>query len=323
MIRIQEWSELSDRARDRVSLLDVSDGDPASHSERQHGYRVDGGLYRGYHALFAVRNGDVLSRAAGMDLTLTTRSRDEPLLGVADVVTRPDSLGRGLAPLLIEELHRRASARGIRWAALWTHRTWTAHRRYERLGYRDAYSPAFLLKRIPAAPPSEPPESYALRPCRFRDAALLDSLFERASAQRVGFVRRPAAAFEARFRLGSRRPNTVHLLLHRGDPVGYAVLDADEHQVVCYEAVAVRRADRAALVRLLEKQSAGRWLVFRRTTFVRDLGVWAARRGYSAFPLEHSTLMVKPLAPLPPADRAALMRTFGDPRFSCHTGDMF
>ncbi len=323
MIRIQEWSELSARTRDGVSLLDVSDGDPPSYSERQHSYRVDGGLYRGYHALFAVRDGAVLSRAVGLDITLTTRSRDEPLLGIADVVTRPDSLGRGFAPLLIEELHRRARARGIRWAALWTHRTWSAHRGYERLGYRDAYSPAFLLKRVPAVPPPDPPENYALRPCRLLDAALLDSLFDRASARRVGFVRRPPRAFEARFRLGHRRPNTVHLLLHRGEPTGYTVLDADEHQVVCYEAVAVRRADRIALLRLLEQRSAGRWLAFRRTTFVSDLGAQAARREYAALPLEHSTLMVKPLARLPPADRAALARTFGDRRFSCHSGDMF
>ncbi len=323
MIRIQEWSELSAWARDRVSLLDVSDGDPASYSERQHSYRVDGGPYRGYHALFAVRDGDVLSRAVGLDLTLTTRSCDEPLLGIADVVTRPDSLGRGLAPLLIEELHRRARARGIRWAALWTHRTWSAHRGYERLGYRDAYSPAFLLKRIRAIPSADPPEGYTLRPCRLRDAALLDALFDRASAERVGFVRRPPRAFEARFRLGGRRSNTVQLLLHQGKPTGYAVLDADQHQVVCHEALAVRRADRIALLRLLERRSVGRWLVFRRTTFVGELGVRAARRGYSALPLEHSTLMVKPLGRLPPADRAALARTFGDPRFSCHTGDMF
>ncbi len=162
-----------------------------------------------------------------------------------------------------------------------------------------------------------------MRQCRLLDAPLLDSLFDRAGAGRLGFVRRPPRSFEAWFRLGHRRPNTVHLLLQEGEPVGYCVLDTDALQVVCHEAVAARRADRIALLRLLEQRSAGRWLAFRRTTFAGEIGGQAARRQYAALPLEHATLMVKPLSRLAPADRAEVGRTFADPRFSCHTGDIF
>lgn len=322
MIEVREWEALTPRQREGVALLDVGDNDPAWFMDRLMGYRVGGGRLRDYLPLFAVEGGEVLARVSTIRSDFRTHHARGRFCGVADVVTRPDALERGLASRLLEEHHRRARAEGIRWAFLWTNRSWGAHRFYEGRGYRDVYSPPVLLRRIPrTVRPLRP--GYSVRRSTSRDAGSLDALFERTTRRRTGFVPRRAGSFASRFRLGRRPASGVRQLLYDRRAVGYAIVDETPDQITCVEAVGLRTSQPAALLDLLERAAAGRWLAITRTTFATDVAEAARQRGYARLDAVHSTLMAKPLTLRPRDEWAELLRGFRDPALSCHIGDMF
>lgn len=322
MIEVREWEDLTPHQREGAALLDASDNDPVWIVDRLMDNPVGGGRLRDYLPLFAVEGGDVLARVSTIRSNFRTRHASGRFCGVADVVTRPDALRRGLAGRLLEEHHRRARAEGIRWSFLWTHRSWGAHRFYEGRGYRDVYAPPVLLRRVPRSVRPLAPR-YSVRRSTSRDAGALDSLFERATRGRTGFVPRRPGSFAARFRLGRRPARGVRQLLHDRRAVGYAIVDESPDQLTCVEAVGLGASHRPALLDLLERAAAGRWLAVMRTTFATDVAVEAGRRGYARLDALHSTLMAKPLAGSRPNEWAEFLHGFRDPEFSCHTGDMF
>jgi GNAT superfamily N-acetyltransferase len=123
-----------------------------------------------YYGVYAVEDDQVLSRVETLQLAFRGFEGSQTVVGVADVLTRPEGLGRGFARRLLQEVHRRESARGRAWAFLWTHRTWGAHHLYESLGYEDVYSPPTWLRAIPRAMRQAPPAGYRWRSARTRDA---------------------------------------------------------------------------------------------------------------------------------------------------------
>ena len=322
MIDVRDWEGLSPSQRENVALLDVADNDPAGHTSRTMAYRAGGRTARDYRPLFAVEGSEVLARVSTIRSNFRFHRGLVRVCGVADVVTRPDALHRGLADRLLEEHHRSAREEGVPWALLWTNRSWGAHRFYERRGYRDVYSPPVLVRRVPRTrPPSRP--GYSVRRTTPREAPMLDSLFERATRGRTGFVPRPPGSFASRFRLGRRPASAVRQLLHDRRAVGYAIVNEDPDQVTCVEAVGLRASQRLPLLELLERTAAGRWLVVARTTFAADVAGPAGRRGYAGLGTVHSTLMAKPLTGPREANWAELLRVVREPEFSCHIGDMF
>ncbi|HEY6238261.1 MAG TPA: GNAT family N-acetyltransferase [Thermoplasmata archaeon] len=308
--------------REQVAL-DWLDNDPPFDTSLLRKARAAGAPISDYMALVAVEGEKILSRVGVQRPTLTTSDGQELFCGIDGVATRPDALRRGLALGLLRAVHRRERARGLRWTMLWTHRTWGAHRLYERLGYRDVYSPPSSLRRVPKVASRPPDPSYRTRAAKASDAPLLESIHRDATAGRIGFLPRFPGILALRFRLGWRTPKD-HYLLYRGRrAVGYFLAAQMPWAVTVTEAVVRTDAERAPLLDSMERLARGRWLAIGRTTFANDAASLLTERGFRRYPLAHTTLMARRLAPPRISDVSPLLRLVEDPRFSCHSGDMF
>jgi GNAT superfamily N-acetyltransferase len=321
-MRILEYSELTAAQQRLAPGTEFSDGDPPSICERIDRIRVRGERFLGYVSLHAVERGVPVARVGSTRVSFVPASGDaETVCGITDVVTRSDALRRRYATRLIEASHERARAEGLRWAILWTHRAWAAHRLYERLGYRDVYSPALATRRS-STPSRAGRRSVRLRIARGGDAARLERLFTEASEARVGFSRRPRGWFSAVFRLGWRTPGSFRLAYRDGALVGYVQMSLDRFDLVSREIVVRSAADHAPLLDALERTARGRWIGIRSTTFVRDARREIARHGYDRVPSDHAVMMACPLRAVDRSQWSQLTRTIADPRFALHGGDM-
>jgi GNAT superfamily N-acetyltransferase len=321
-MRILEYSDLSATQRRLAPGVEFSDGDPPSICDRVDRIRVRGERYLGYVSLHAVEAGIPVARVGSTRVTFVpAQGEAETVCGITDVITRSDSLRRHYATRLVEASHERARAEGIRWAFLWTHRGWVAHRGYERLGYRDVYSPA-LVTRPPSVPRPAGRHAVRLRTARTGDAARLEQMFTEASAGRIGFCVRPRAWCSTVFRLGWRSPSSFRLAYADGRPIGYAQIGLDRFDLVSREVVVPRSEHHGPFLDAVERLARGRWIGIRSTTFVRDAARAMARHGYDRVPVDHAVMMACPLRPVGRSDWQHVTRTIADPRFALHGGDM-
>lgn len=321
-MQVREYSELTEAQRRRAAGTEFSDGDPPSITERIDRVRLRGERYQGYVSLHAVDRGVPVARVGSIRVTFVPATGEpETVCGITDVITRSDALRRRHATRLLEAAHAQARTEGIRWAILWTHRAWAAHRLYERLGYRDVYSPALVTRRTSEI--RRPGRtSVRLRIARSGDAARIERLLADASVGRVGFSRRPKGWFSAVTRLGWRTPAAHRLAYVDGRPVGYVHLSADRFDLVSREVVVAEPRHRGPMLEALERLGRGRWIGLRATTFVADAATELARRGYDRVPYDHAVMMACPLRPVGPTEWRQLARTIADPRFALHGGDM-
>ena len=276
-----------------------------------------------YGGLVAVEGNRVLAQVTVEYYPLTTRDGEETFAGVAGVVTRPDAVHQGLCSRLLQEVHRRELSRGIRLAMLWTRRSWGAHRLYERLGYRDLYSPPTAV--LPPQPGPRPPlpTGFTVRAARRADSTLLETLFVRAAARRYGFVTRYPNSFGARFAMGWRAPKDHHLLFRGPRAVGYFFGSETPRFLGVYEALVTERDQLPRLLDSIQWYARGRWLALAHTTFVNDASELLRTRGFSLGPDCHAVLMARSLSGSPTYRMANLRRLVQDARFSCHRGDLF
>lgn len=275
-----------------------------------------------YYAVYAIDEGRILSRVEVVRPQFTSEGGSEVVCGLADVSTRPDSVRRGLAGRLIREVHRRESALGLRWSFLWTRRSWGAHSLYERLGYRDVYSPPSALRPSARRRPRPLPSGYEWVPATRRDIPTLERTFRRSTKGRLGFIARPPGLLAARIRMGWRVPENHRILLHRGTAAGYAHLVFAPWHVGANEVLVDSPEHVVPMIDALESTAPERSISLGSTTFVRDAQRELERRGYSIYPLAHLTLMARRLT----RERRPVedpVRVCADPRFSCHRGDTF
>ncbi len=321
-MRVLEYSELTPDQRRRAAGTELSDGEPPSLCERINRLRLRGAPYLGYVSFHAVDRGVPVARLGSTRVTFVPAAGDpEKVLGITDVITRSDALRRHFATRLMETAHERARSEGIRWAFLWTHRAWGAHRLYERLGYRDVYSPDLVTRRVSERPrPGR--RAVRLRIGRRGDGVRLERLLEEASERRVGFSRRSRGWFAAAIRMGWRTPRSFRLVYADGRPVGYALVNLDRHDLVSREIVLPAPEHQGPFLEALEELARGRWIGIRLTTFVREAARELARRGYDRVPYDHAVLMAAPLRAVGRSEWRSLARTFADPRFALHLGDM-
>ncbi|MFZ3355198.1 MAG: GNAT family N-acetyltransferase [Thermoplasmata archaeon] len=322
-MRILDLKALSPSLRYQLPVVGVLDGDPPWGYEFVRMSRKLRIPHADYHAVYAVESGEIQSHVGVLWLTFTTPTGAVPVTGIDNVATRPTAERRGWAAALMEEVHRRESDRGVAWAFLWTHRSWGAHRLYERLGYRDVYSPPAALKRLARNRRARLPVGYEWRPAALRDANRLDRIFRRATVGRLGFISRFPGSFRARFVLGWRRPENHRILFHHSREVGYANLAvSDTWSVTANEVIVVDPSHTDAMIQALETSTSNKWLLLETTTFVTDGATQLRKRGFSLHPATHRTLMAKSLQG-PGRESAEVVRTIGSPRFSNHRGDMF
>lgn len=319
-VRILELGQVPDRQLPQVVAFDLSINDPPLDPEFVRWEIAQGAPYAPYVTLFAEEAGQLLARVSVYRPGFRTAQGLLPMSGVTDVVTRPEAVGRGLAERLLREAHRRERAAGFPWILLWTQRSWGAHRLYEKLGYRDVFSPPVAVRRIGsrARPPAK--SAYSTRPARPRDADLLGGLLATATRNRLGFAARYPGSYRMLFDARRRAPEAHHLLLLRNRAVGFFYAPQNPRQVSVSEAVVIAPDHVEPLLDAMERLARGRWLSITSTTFARDAALALERRGFASFPSAHGVLMAKRLAPAHPD---GVLDSFADPRFHAQRGDIF
>jgi GNAT superfamily N-acetyltransferase len=322
-MRIYDLAGLPERFRPQLAAFALTDGDPPQDLRFIRRLQRWGHPVSDYYALYAVEGGEVLSRVESLQLPFTGRTGLQLVVGVSDVLTRPEGLGRGFARTLLRSVHRREVASGRQWSFLWTHRSWGAHRLYESMGYADVYSPPNALGPVRRRRRSARPAGYRLAPETASDGSRLERLLTAASRGRLGFVPRPPGSFRTRIRLGWRKSANHHVLTTGSRAVGYAHFSDDSRWNLTANEVAVTSSEhREPMLRSLEAYAGRRPLTFQGTSFVRDSEDLLRAQGYTILPTSHGVLMAKALV-----GRSAvaedLRKVFTDPGLSIHRGDMF
>ncbi|MCI4317218.1 MAG: GNAT family N-acetyltransferase [Thermoplasmata archaeon] len=323
-MRILDLAHLPRSLVPQIAAFGPLDGDFPQDARFIRRFRRLGLTTSDYFAVYAVEGEQVLAKVETFLPIFRSGDRSYPVVGLADVATRPDALGRGLATALIGEVHRRESRAGRRWSFLWTHVSWQAHRLYERLGYVDVYSPPVALRHLPRGRVSRIPAGYRWRPAVRTDFRNIAQVLRRGSEGRVGFSRHGVAFRKARVDLGWWKLKELWLLFREGRAVGYAHLSDSPTGKTADEVLLTSPDHSAAMLTALERTAQGRWLTFASTTFVRDVAPLLTTRGYGIHSASHRTLMVRDLAAPAPGDRnPPPLVTCRDPKFSCHRADQF
>jgi GNAT superfamily N-acetyltransferase len=322
-MQVVSLDELSPERTGAWGSLVWSDHDPPQDHALFRRARALGVPFAEYVALFAVERGQVLAEATARHFSWTSPERTETFAGVSDVVTQPEVQHRGLCTRLLRELHRRERSQGIRWVMLWTRRSWGAHRLYERLGYRDIYSPPSAVLPPRSAERPRLGKGFSLRSARRTDAPVLESIFSRATRGRCGFVPRPPNSFRARMALGWRTAKDHHLLVRGSTPVGYFYATETPRTLSVYEGVVVERGLLPHLLDAMQRRAGRRWLTIGYSTLVTDTSDLLRERGFSLRESCQATLMARSLSDHPQHGIRELRRLARDPRFSCHRGDVF
>ena len=322
-MEIVELRDLPEALLPQIASLPAQDGDPPMGIDQIRSARRAGLPFSPYYAVYAVEDGRILARVETSWFTFTGPEGPQTVAAVCDVLTRPTEGRRGCAGALLTDVHRRETEAGHEWSFLWTHRTWGAHRLYERMGYADVYSPPVALRVIPKRPRAERADPGNWTVARRTDATLLEEMLARATRGRLGFVPRPPGSYAARFRLGWRSPRNHRILRSGSEAIGVAHLaGANPSSLVVNEVVVTAPEHLGPMLDALEQEAAGRWLMLETTTFIPDAGPILRERGYAVYPASHRTMMARPLvgAPRGSLDPAEICR---DPAFSNHRGDMF
>ncbi len=323
-MKIVELGELPAALGDEFAAMTWLDGDHPQDLALVERLTHLGFRYSDYRGLVAVEDSHVVGRIETYVLPYRTRSGTESVLGISGVVTHPNALRHGVASALLKEAHARERSTGRRWSFLWTHRSWGAHRMYERLGYRDVYSPPAASRKVERSSAPSVDHGYRLRPLKASEDDLLERLFHASTRNRLGFLPRWPGSFRARFRLGWRSASDYVVLTQGLVPVGYAFTSKARYALGAMEVVIRHPRHVRAMLDALERKAAGTWLAFGRTTFITDNEALLRRRGYIISRRGHATLMAKPLRPDSRRPRSAdpsVMCTSA--AFTLHSGDVF
>jgi len=266
-----------------------------------------------YVGLCAWDRGRIVAALLVRHIPFRTRHGDRIVAGLGHVATSPEYRRRGLARALITEAHRRERAHGTPFSILYTGRSIIAHALYEKLGYCDIFDfprGTRLISRT-AAGPALP---WRWRPARASDRARVEKLHARSVRGRYGFTRRGLD-----WRWG---PRGYFVLEDDRRLRGYAKLERQGSVYGSFEAAAESRTARRILLRAMEHQVAGRWLVLGGNVLRESLPVMG-RTTYDISESSHSVLMAASLAgKMRPT---AISHELGadDPRFAIGDQDFF
>jgi GNAT superfamily N-acetyltransferase len=273
-----------------------------------------------YAGVFGVEQGAVVGQMFVERIPYTFPHGTETVSGIAGVTTRIDHARGGIARQLLEEVHRRERAAGIRHSILWTNRSWGAHRLYEELGYRDVYTPPFAVRTLPSR--RRRSTGGKVRAARRSDLRDVELLHAQSGEGRWGFAQRHAGFARREIAAGEYRLEDVLVAVDRGEPCGYSVGGARRGHPRCGELVATSPSARALLRTAVEARSFTGQVTFWDGA-VNDMDPELRRRGYVIASAGWFGLMATTFGR--ERSRGELAREFGtnDPRFRCFSGDRF
>jgi GNAT superfamily N-acetyltransferase len=322
-MRIYDLDDLPESLYPQLGAFALSGAEPPQDIQFVRRLRKLPLAYSDYFAVYAVEGDRLLSRIETLHLPFVGRTGSQSVVGISDVVTRPEGLGRGLARTLLREVHRREIALGRRWSFLWTHRSWGAHALYESQGYEDVYTPPAALGPFRSRRKAPRPSGYRWTRETSRDGKQLERLLAQATIGRLGFQPRTPGSFRAKYRMGWRKPENHLVLWHGTSAVGFAHLPEDTPWCLGVNEVVVVTPEHAEpMLRALEATAGRRKLAMQGTSYVSDAAALLRENGYLLLDTSHRVLMAKPLV-----SRTALgedvRSVFTEAGLAMHRGDMF
>ena len=274
-----------------------------------------------YAGLCAEVEGRIVSSVAVHRFPFRTRRGDCVCSGLGAVATLPTHARRGLARKLIEQVHRRERRSGSRFILLYTGRSIVAHGLYESLGYHDVLEFPRSVRLVPKRNRTLP-RGWGWRKTIRDDRRPIEALRADRGRSRYGFSRKGVDWWPGPRQWFAPGAHAWFVLERDRTVIGYASLTTDGQVRACHEGLARTEPARSVLLRALEAESSGRWLLlgsplvdeFRKTP---GLGAYTPESG------SFGVLMAKSLDG--PLRRSDLVHELGTdrPGFLIGTADAF
>ena len=325
-MRILTHDELPDSFDAQVQLMQLSAGWGIFDFDHMKQARKMGYPFADYSAVYAIEENKVLSKVEVIHIQIETTKGLEIVSGISSVLTRRDKSRSGLARVLLQDVHQREKASGIRISLLWTGRNNKAHNLYESLAYTDVYGPGSAVLKTMKSTISNL-DALKMRTATADDASVMDDLHSKVTMHHLGFTHRfkdfmKIGFSQIGFGAGFEKADSFRIFTNENKPVGYAQFQENNDWIRSSEVIIEPEYSEAA-VSLLEKESDGRWLAFG-NSFPYDSRKLLEKRGYSFSDYSYATLMALAL------DQNALegenINSFlgtNAPRFVCHELDHF
>ena len=245
-----------------------------------------------YVGLCAVERGRIVSAVLTHRFPFRTRQTDGICSGLGAVATLPTHAGRGLARSLIEEVHRRERRSGSPFILLYTGRSIVAHALYESLGYHDVLEFPRAVRPVPKARRALPRE-WCWRRATRGDRRTIEGLRADLGRTRFGFTRQGVDWWPTRQWFAPGPPEWF-VLERDGRVVGYAGVTTEGQVRVCQEGMARTELARNLLLRSLESEASGRWLMIG-SALIHELRKTPGIRAYTLEEGSYTVLMAKSL----------------------------
>ena len=274
-----------------------------------------------YVGLGAVERGRIVSSVAVHRFPFRTRRGDCTCSGLGAVATLPTHARRGLARSLIEEAHRRERLSGSPFMLLYTGRSILAHALYESLGYRDVLDFPRAVRPVPRT--KRPlPAGWRWRRATHHDRRPIEELRADLGRARCGFTRQGVEWWPGPRRWFGPALQEWFVLERHRHVVGYANLRTEGQVRACHEGMARTEQARGLLLRALESQASGGWLLLG-SPVLDELRRAQGMHAYTPEEGSYGVLMAKSLGGS--LSRSALVHELGTdcPGFLIGTADAY
>jgi len=316
ILTFDELSGVQDRSR---ALVNMAAFGSVYDRDRAETFRRRLKCFSEYVGVFAVDGDGVLGQVFVLRLPYEFPDGPGQISAIASVGTRPDAGRTGVAETLLREAHRREQEAGLRYAALWTNRSWGAHHLYEKLGYRDVYAPPWAVH-LPS--PQRVPKA-RVRFARPSDLESIEQLHRQVARERWGHRERPSGWLLVDSQLGYVDLSTELLVCHEGNELeGYAHLDRNGRRIICGELLATSRRVRRQLVAAVGWVAAPLPWAFQHTLVTDDPAMFHVPAFVNG-PVGWYVMMGCDLARAWTPREAETRFGTRDPRFICLAGDRF
>jgi GNAT superfamily N-acetyltransferase len=219
MMKIMEYKEVDPTQVLHLTMLAL--GFPLTPEHAAHILQTDPRPFSCL-AVDAVEDDQVLGQVGIFRLPMISTEGREDVGGVWAVATHPQHAGRGVASRLLNEVHARMRAAGLRFSTLGTHRHGVAHKLYRQHGYVDmqVWATAFASWEM-----AHQPTRLHAQPAGQEGFEFVEAIFEKAANDYLGFAWRHTPFIRMRDKVGL---DDIWILWKNKQPVGYAIIQTDK-----------------------------------------------------------------------------------------------
>jgi len=254
----------------------------------------------------AVEDDQVLGQVGVFRLPMISTEGREDVGGVWAVSTHPAHAGRGIASALLKEAHTRMRDAGLRFSTLGTDRYRVAYKLYQQHGYEDVQVNATALAKWETA---HQPTRLLAQPPGSDGHDLVEKIFADFAKDYLGFAWRHTPFGRLR-RVGL---NDIWILLENGQPVGYALINANSTMLAISDLTLKLGTDAAEAVAAIAAKLKSTYV---QVKISRPAEIASLRHaGYQVAHPSWDSFMIKPLVPDVTIEDARRLFGIGTDRF--------